>query len=143
MSMNKGSILLVDDEPSLSAALTITLESLGFMCVTAMTMSEGVAILSSSSIDAVVTDIMMPSGPNYPDLDSSEAGFEFIRLIRERWPGLPVVCLSVIGDQDKIRSLATKGVVYLRKGETPLATAVDVISDVAMGRRGHGGRNRK
>src|SRR5215471_4519142 len=135
MNHNGGIIVLVDDEPGLSQALAFTLESAGFECVTAVDMSSGLEVLENEHVLAVVTDVMMPAGPRFPTVDSSEAGFHFIDVVKERWPDLPIVCLSVIGDQDKIHSLTRRGVRYLRKGETPLSTAVEVITAVATGRR--------
>lgn len=135
MTDQKGVILLVDDEPSLIDALAFTLESRGYQCLTATDMTEGIAALRRQPVRVLVTDIMMPSGASFGKVDASEAGFHFIELVQKSWPHLPIVCLSVIGDQEKIRSLTGRGVRYLRKGETPLATAVEVISAVASGRK--------
>jgi DNA-binding response OmpR family regulator len=134
MNTRDGVILLVDDEPSLSQALAFTLESQGFECLSVSDMSAGYNALKRYNIRAVVTDIMMPAGPLFADIDSSEAGFHFIEIVQNEWPRLPIVCLSVIGDRDKIHMLTKRGVRYLRKGETPLSTAVEVIAAVAAGR---------
>ncbi len=128
-------ILIADDEPWLVEALAVTLESRGFVCITAGDMSGAVAALKQHSVSVLVTDIMMPGGPSFEKVESSEAGFRLIEFVQRSWPTLPIVCLSVIGDQQKIDALTDRGVRYLRKGETPLATAVDIISDVAIGRR--------
>ena len=127
-------ILLVDDEPWLAEGLAAALESRGFACLRATDMTEGVRALAGQDICAVVTDIMMPPGAAFPKIDSNEAGFHLIEYIRKRWPKLPIVCLSVIANQAKLVVLKRKGIRYLRKGETPLSTAVEVISAVAEGR---------
>jgi DNA-binding response OmpR family regulator len=132
---NDGFVLLVDDEPSLTEALAFTLESQGFECIIATDMSAAVAVLKAKAVRALVTDIMMPGGAEFPKIDSSEAGFHLIDFVQKHWPRTPIVCLSVIGDQRKINSLNGRGVRYLRKGETPLSTAVEVIVAVASGRR--------
>jgi DNA-binding NarL/FixJ family response regulator len=128
-------VLLVDDEPWFSEALAFTLESRGFECVTATDMTSAVAALGEHLVTVLVTDIMMPGGPGFPKIEASEAGFHFIEFVQKNWPRLPIICLSVIGDQAKIASLSERGVRYLRKGETPLATAVEIITAVAHGRR--------
>jgi CheY-like chemotaxis protein len=128
-------VLLVDDEPGLSQALAFTLESKGFECLIATDMSAGVTALEKHEVAVLVTDIMMPAGARFKKIDSSEAGFELINYVKKNWPRLPIVCLSVIADQGKIGSLTSRGVHYLRKGETPLDTAVDLIAKVARGRR--------
>jgi CheY-like chemotaxis protein len=131
----KKLILFVDDEPLLSEALAFTLEARGYECITAQDMTAALAALRQRQVHVVVTDIMMPGGDKFPKVDASEAGFRFVDLVRKTWPKLPIVCLSVIGDQDKIASLTERGVRYLRKGETPLATAVEIITAMASRRR--------
>jgi DNA-binding NarL/FixJ family response regulator len=128
-------ILLVDDEPWFTQALTVTLESRGLECITATDMTAGIEALRLHDFSAVVTDVMMPPGRSFPRIDASESGFYFIEHLQQHWPRLPIVCLSVIADQAKIRFLTRRGVRYLRKGETPLSTAAEVISAVAEGRR--------
>ncbi len=133
MTEIKLKVLLVDDEPSANQALPFTLESRGLECITANDMSSGVAMLEENEVAVLVTDVMMPAGPRFKNIDSQEAGFALIDYAKGKWPRLPIVCLSVIGDQAKIRSLKTRGVRYLRKGETPLDTAVEVITSLAFG----------
>lgn len=135
MSTDPRIILLVDDEPWLSEALAATLESKKFRCIAATDMSSGVAALEENDVAALVTDVMMPPGNRFPHFDANEVGFHFIDYVQKHWPRLPIVCLSVIGDQAKIHLLTRKGIRYLRKGETPLSTAVEVISAVALGRK--------
>jgi len=136
MSGGNRKVLLVDDEPNLSSEqLAFSLEARDFDCIIATDMSSAVTALEQNEISAVVTDIMMPPGRRFAHISSAEAGFHFIEYVRKNWPRLPVVCLSVIGDQAKIKRLTDQGIRYLRKGETPLATAVEVVTAVATGRR--------
>ena len=128
-------ILLVDDEPWFTEGLAAALEARNYQCVRAADMTGGVKALQEHTIAALVTDIMMPPGSAFKSVESSESGFQFIEYVKEHWPRLPIVCLSVIADQAKIRFLMKRGVRYLRKGETPLSTAVEVITAVAEGRR--------
>jgi len=128
-------ILLVDDEQSKLEALIAILESNGIECITAADMTAGVKQLQRHDVAAIVTDVMMPPGEMFSHVDAQECGIHFIEHIQEHWPRTPIVCLSVIADQAKIRFLTRKGVRYLRKGETPLSTAVEVITAVAEGRQ--------
>jgi DNA-binding NarL/FixJ family response regulator len=128
-------IVLVDDEPGFITALVCSLEARKFQCVTATNMTDGVRALQKNEVSALVTDIMMPPGDQFKKVDANEAGFTFIEYVQDHWPRLPIVCLSVIADQAKIRLLTRRGVRYLRKGETPLSTAVEIITAVAEGRR--------
>lgn len=131
----KHRILFADDEPWLSEALRLSLESRGYECLSATTASDAWRRLEESHIDVVVTDIMMPGGDLFEGPEDSEnIGFEFVRRIKSKWPKQAVICLSVIGDQEKIQELKHQGVLYIRKGETPLDTAVKLIVSKATGK---------
>jgi DNA-binding NarL/FixJ family response regulator len=127
-------ILFVDDEPWLSEALRISMECRGFDCISKTNASAAWQILEKGNVDVVVTDIMMPGGYLFDDVNSEETGFEFIRRIRQRWPRQSIICLSVIADTSKIEALKKKSILYLRKGETPLATAIKLIESKATGK---------
>ncbi len=126
-------ILFVDDEPNSTQALRMLLEAKGFRCVSLSDMTSALEFLRREEVSVVVTDIMMPSGEKYPDIDSSETGFHFVTMVRTQFPDIRIICLSVIGDQSKIRKLKKGGVLYLRKGETPLNTAARLIESKATG----------
>ena len=128
-------ILLVDDEPGFITALVCSLEARGFHCITATNMTDGIKALQRNEVSALVTDIMMPPGEAFKKVDANEVGFHFIEYVQDHWSRLPIVCLSVIADHAKIRLLTRRGVRYLRKGETPLSTAVEIVTAVAEGRR--------
>ena len=126
--------LFVDDEPFLQEALFAVLEADGIKCVSTSNVSEAMKYLQENDdISLIVTDIMMPSGELYKDIDSSNAGFFFVDEVLKKYPGIPMICLSVIGDQKKINMLKRKGVLYLRKGETPLNTAIELIESRIRG----------
>jgi DNA-binding response OmpR family regulator len=136
MNAPSRKVLLVDDEPSLSSdPLAFSLESRDFECLVVTDMSSAVTALEENDIAVLVTDIMMPPGKRFAKLNSAEVGFHLIEYVKKNWPKLPIICLSVIGDQVKIKRLTNQGVRYLRKGETPLSTAVDVVVAMATGRR--------
>jgi len=132
--MNSEMILFVDDEPWLSQPLRLTLEADGFKCVSRTDMSSAWDYVKTNNVSVVVTDTMMPGGDNFPEIDSSEAGYHFVTLLRKERPKISIICLSVIGDQTKIQQLKRQNVHYLRKGETPLSTAVKLIVSKASGR---------
>jgi DNA-binding NarL/FixJ family response regulator len=128
------SALLVDDEPGFADALRIALEARGFECRSETDMTGAIRYLEQNDVSVLVTDIMMPAGPGYPKIESAETGFHLVAEVRSRWPYIPIVCLSVIGDQKKIDQLKAKKVRYLRKGETPLERAVATIYSAATGK---------
>jgi CheY-like chemotaxis protein len=125
--MTDPTVLFVDDEPWLSTPLRMSLEARGLICVSKADMTSALEYLESNEVSVLVTDIMMPSGPRYPTVDSLDAGFRLVGIVRAKWPHVAVICLSVIADQKKILSLKKQNVQYLRKGETPLDTAIELI----------------
>ena len=126
-------ILFVDDEPSSTEALRSLMEAKGFHCEYLSDMSTAMEFLKHNEISVLVSDIMMPSGDAFPEIDSSETGFYFAEKVRREFPNVGVICLSVIGDQSKIQKLKRRGILYLRKGETPLDTASRLIESKATG----------
>lgn len=126
-------ILFVDDEPNSTLALRMLLEAKGFRCVSLTNMTEALEFLEQEKVSALVSDIMMPSGDSFPEIDSSETGFHFVYKVRGQFPNIGIICLSVIGDQSKIIDLKKRGIQYLRKGETPLDTAARLIESKATG----------
>ncbi|MCK9374754.1 MAG: response regulator [Syntrophobacterales bacterium] len=132
-------ILFVDDEPNLTLALRMLLEAKGFRCVSLTNMTEALDFLKKENVSALVSDIMMPSGDSFPEIDSSETGFHFVYKVREQFPNIGIICLSVIGDQSKIIDLKTRGIQYLRKGETSLDKAARLIESKATGVMRFGG----
>jgi CheY-like chemotaxis protein len=134
MTNDNLTALLVDDEPGFIEALVLSLESRGLTCVSARNVTEGIRILEQTQVDILVTDVMMPGGTSFAGVDAAEAGFYLIDYVQDHWPKVPIVCLSVIGDQARIHLLKKRGIRYLRKGETPLSTAVEIISSIARGK---------
>ncbi len=126
-------ILFVDDEPVSTEALRAVLEADGFRCKSLTDVTAAMSFLRREDVSVLVSDIMMPGGDDFPEIDSSEAGFNLVSLVQREFPDVSIICLSVIGDQDKINKLKRRGVQYLRKGETPLGTAVKLIESKATG----------
>jgi DNA-binding NarL/FixJ family response regulator len=126
-------ILFVDDEPWFTEPMRMTLEARGFHCEVKREATSAWRYLISNPVSALITDIMMPAGEEFEDVDSSETGYVFVDKVRQKFPRLSIICLSVIGDQNKIRALKKKGVLYLRKGETSLKTAVRLVESKATG----------
>lgn len=126
-------ILFVDDEPWGTEALRLKLEGRGFICKTATDMSSAFRLLDQEKFEVVVTDIMMSAGSDFPNIESSRTGIEFIKMLRNKYQNMQIICLSVIGEQQIINDLKKRGVLYLRKGETSLDVASKLIESKAKG----------
>ena len=102
-------ILVVDDDNSIVELLRDFLENEGFYVKTAYDTTQALSVLTQSTIDCIVLDIMMP-GQN---------GFELCRQIRMN-SNVPILFLSALSDDvDKIRGLALGGDDYIVKTASP------------------------
>ncbi|MFM2161893.1 MAG: hypothetical protein RLZZ383_1405 [Pseudomonadota bacterium] len=82
--MNRDTILVVDDEPSLRRVLATQLTRAGYDVRTAASAEEALAAFPEQPADLVLTDLRMPG------LD----GVAFMRRVHALAPGTPVVLLT-------------------------------------------------
>jgi len=110
-------ILVVDDEPSIREVATYMLESEGYEVLTAADGVEGLHALSKSLPDLIISDLNMPR----------MSGFEFLRVVRERFPHIATNAISgeYITSEDSSRILADA---FLQKG---LYTLKELFHEVA------------
>lgn len=76
-------ILIVDDELELLVTLEHILKKAGYNILTAPNGNAALAIIKSTPVDIVISDVRMPSG----------GGIELLEKVRERDPDIPVVLL--------------------------------------------------
>jgi two-component system, OmpR family, alkaline phosphatase synthesis response regulator PhoP len=113
-------ILLVDDNPDLLKALTITLSALGnFNVATATDGGEGLEQFYSVRPDCMVIDIRMPG------VD----GYQLVRALRgdpETWDTPMVILTALAQDRDQFAGFAAGADAYLVKPVKPqdLAAAI-------------------
>ncbi len=121
-------ILLIDDEQGFLEPLADALEYEGYRVLKARTASQALAILKREKIDLVTIDIMLDPGPDLGGLIGSQAaGLYLCHTIRKQYPNIDAFCISVVSDQEMIRQIEGLGVRFLRKGETPLRTVLDML----------------
>ena len=126
--MRQKTVLLVDDEQGFLEALADALEYEGYKVLKATTAEDALRVLASSQIDLASVDIMIPPGPSLESETSSQkAGIWLCQKITKTYPNLNVFCLSVVSDVTIIRQLESYGVKFLRKGETPLRTVLNMM----------------
>jgi DNA-binding response OmpR family regulator len=108
MSMKKGRVLLVDDEPHILTALEFLVETAGYQVRKAAEGEEALRLAADFLPDIIVLDVMMPG------MD----GFELARHIRQM-PELEdarIVFLTAKGTvQDRAQGYSSGGEVYLTK----------------------------
>lgn len=79
-----ASILIIDDEPEIPAALSMLLRDDGYAVRTARDGVEALAELADGRVDLIISDAMMPR----------LNGYDLIRAIRRRPNSPPVILMS-------------------------------------------------
>jgi PAS domain S-box-containing protein len=96
MSETAPRVLVVDDEPLNRALIEAILAPEGYVVEQAGDGLDALERLAAGASDVVLLDVMMPR------LD----GFGTLERIRERWPTLPVVVVTALGDRSaRIRAI--------------------------------------
>jgi DNA-binding response OmpR family regulator len=112
-------VLVIDDDPGVRVLCKIAFRTDGDEIVEAASGREGLDLLATEAVDAVVLDVMLPT----------VNGFEILRRIREdaRTSDLPVVLLSVrVGIQDQVDGWRAGADDYLTKPFSPSVLAAKV-----------------
>ena len=105
MAHGRRTILMVEDEPSITAPLTEALEREGFDSAVARTASEGVSLAGDLEPDLVLLDVMLPDG----------SGYDVCRELR-RSSEVPIIMLTARGEEtDRIVGLEVGADDYVLK----------------------------
>lgn len=91
--MERGTILIVDDNKSVLASLELLLEGEFNRILTAANPNQITALLSTTAIDVVILDMNFSTGIN-----NGNEGLYWLKHIRQAAPQLPVVMLTAYGD---------------------------------------------
>jgi CheY-like chemotaxis protein len=77
-------ILFVDDEPAVRTTAGAVLEAAGYEVLTAADGMDGLHCLDEAQPDLIISDLRMPN----------MSGFEFLAVVRNRFPQIPTIALS-------------------------------------------------
>ncbi len=94
-SVSRGKVLVVEDDEEQLADLGQMVSSFGYTAVLASNGDRALEALSSTKIDGVVTDLVMPGFD----------GLGLLRHIRERGDAIPAIVLTAFGSIDKAISV--------------------------------------
>ena len=89
--MRHGSVLVVEDDKPLKAALAATLGSAGLAVIEASDGEEALNKLGEADVDLIISDVQMQP------MD----GIELLRAVGDRYPQLPVLLMTAYGSIDK------------------------------------------
>lgn len=95
-------ILCVDDEANILAALRRLLRKHGYEVLISVTAQEGLHILERTAVDLVISDMRMP------EMD----GAAFLHIVRNRWPDTVRLLLTGFADIPSILSAINNGEIY-------------------------------
>lgn len=117
--MNNRRVLIVDDEADMRRLVRMYLEKEDFVCVEAEDGKQALDILSSTTFDLIILDIMMPN------ID----GLTFCMKVRET-SSIPIIFLTARGDEwDRVYGLKIGADDYVVKPFSPneLIARVDAV----------------
>lgn len=87
--MEQGRILIIDDDPDITEAMTVVLENKGYEVRSAADGDEGMARLKEARPDLIILDVMMRT---------SREGFELSRELKHnpQYRDIPILMLTAV-----------------------------------------------
>ena len=101
-SADQRTLLLVDDEPGIRAALTRMLRGDGYQILTASNGAEGLEILAVNPVQVIISDQRMPG----------MSGTEFLNIVKELYPDTVRIILSGYTDIEVVTESVNRGAVF-------------------------------
>jgi DNA-binding NtrC family response regulator len=99
-------ILIVDDEPTIREACGEVAQLTGMKATMVATAEEAMEVLEHSSVDIVLTDLMLPH----------TSGLELLKRVHDMHPNLPVIVLTQYGTIDSAVAATRMGAIdYVTK----------------------------
>jgi CheY-like chemotaxis protein len=87
--MAQGKILIIDDDPDITEAMTVVLQNRGYEVRSAEDGAEGMDLLKQSKPDLIILDVMMRT---------SQEGFELCRELKNnpQYKDIPILMLTAV-----------------------------------------------
>jgi DNA-binding NarL/FixJ family response regulator len=121
MSSQK-TILLVEDEFDTRELLGRALERAGYTALTAENASEALRAAANSSVDLVVTDVVLGT--------DSQGGLELMTALRRAGVRAPVVIITAYADVEKLKIALNEGAAYFLEKPFRAPKLLEVIERV-------------
>lgn len=121
-------VLLIDDEQGFLEALEDALTIEGYKVLKADSGEQALEVLANNSVHLASVDVMLPPGKSLEEIVSSQqTGLYLAQRISQQYPEIDIFCISVVNDPELIAEIRKTGARFLRKGETPLRTVVNMM----------------
>ena len=105
-----NTILVVDDDKSITGALAVILRKAGYEVVTANSLAEARSVLSKGSFNLVLTDLRLRDG----------AGIDLITHIKQQTPDTEVILMTAFGSIEiTIEAIKRGAYYYIEKPHPP------------------------
>jgi CheY-like chemotaxis protein len=100
--MGQGRILIIDDDPDITEAMSVVLTHKGYEVDSAADSSEGMERLKANRPDLIILDVMMRT---------SQEGFELSRQLKHtaEYKDIPILMLTAVKDKTGLDFKATAG----------------------------------
>ncbi|HMK43875.1 MAG TPA: sigma-54 dependent transcriptional regulator [Dissulfurispiraceae bacterium] len=98
----RGTILLVDDDPSSVRVLTALLSEVGYGVVSSSDVDQALRILKVADPDAIISDVKLPG----------RDGLSLLVHCHEHYPDIPVILLTAYGTVQSAVDAVTQGAFY-------------------------------
>jgi CheY-like chemotaxis protein len=118
--VSSSPVLLVDDEASIRDLLSIHLENAGFQAIHAEDGIDAIVKLRSIFPKVIISDLNMPR----------MSGFEFIGIVRRRFPTIPIIALT--GSFPSEFAVETEPDYWFEKSIQQFPDLVQVVRDLAQ-----------
>lgn len=100
--MGQGRILIIDDDPDITEAMTVVLENKGYEVASAADGSAGMEQVQAQRPDLIILDVMMRT---------SQEGFELSRQLKgsAEYKDIPILMLTAVKDKTGLDFKSTAG----------------------------------
>ena len=100
--MGQGRILIIDDDPDITEAMTVVLENKGYEVASAADGSAGMEQVQANRPDLIILDVMMRT---------SQEGFELSRKLKSSadYKDIPILMLTAVKDKTGLDFKSTAG----------------------------------
>jgi DNA-binding NtrC family response regulator len=136
MNEDRSRVLLVEDDDSFRRALMEVLESEGFQVLAAARGEEALELLLCETVDAVITDLVMPG----------MRGNQLVAEVNRSFPEVPVVVITAFGSVPDAMELTRAGAAdYLTKPfrTSELLASLRRVLSQSLSRRTHARARRR
>ena len=108
LKMDKGRILIIDDEEQLRSLLTRIATLEGFVVHEAGSLKEAAKILARDPVDVIICDVKLPDG----------SGVDFVKETRMKFPLIEIILLTAYANVgDGVQAMKNGAFDYILKGD--------------------------